>query len=173
LAGDQPGLDFLGFHIRQSRVGQQHSGKGPGGQQRLGYKTLITPAKASTKEHLAELGRVIRAGQNWPQAALIHALNPKIRGWANYYRTWVSQATFSRWDRLTWEKLRSWARRRHPPKAARWGAARYWHRRESRQVFATPITRPSQASLASHSDTASLRHAKVTGARSPYDGDWV
>jgi len=173
LAGDQPGLDFLGFHIRQYRVGTHQSGKGPGGHQRLGYKTLITPAKANIKDHLAELGRVIRAGQNWPQAALIHELNPKIRGWANYYRTWVSQATFSRLDRLTWEKLRSWARRRHPNKAARWVAERYWHRRESRRVFATPATRPSQAYLAAHSDTSSLRHAKVTGARSPYDGDWV
>jgi RNA-directed DNA polymerase len=173
LAGDQPGLDFLGFHIRQYRVGKHQSGKGPGGYQRLGYKTLITPATANIKEHLAELGRVIRAGQNWPQAALIHALNPKIRGWANYYRTWGSQATFSRLDRLMWEKLRSWARRRHPNKAARWVAGRYWHRRASRQGFATPATRPSQAYLASHSDTASLRHAKVTGARSPYDGDGV
>jgi RNA-directed DNA polymerase len=96
LAGDQPGLDFLGFHIRQYRVGKPHSGKGPGGHQRLGYKTLITPAKANIKDHLAELGRVIRAGQNWPQAALSHELNPTIRGWANYYRTGVSQATFSR-----------------------------------------------------------------------------
>jgi RNA-directed DNA polymerase len=172
LAGDQPGLDFLGFSIRQYRVGKHQSGKGPGGHQRLGYKTLITPAKASVKDHLAELGRVIRAGQNWPQAALIHELNPKIRGWANYYRTWVSQAAFSRLDRLTWVKLRSWARRRHPNKAARWVADRYWHRRESRQVFATPATRPSQAYLASHSDTSSLRHTKVTGTRSPYDGDW-
>ena len=42
-----------------------------------------------------------------------------------------------------------------------------------RRVFATPATRPSQAYLVSHCDTASLRHAKVAGNRSPYDGDWV
>ena len=29
LAGDQPGMDFLGFHIRQYRVGKHQSGKGP------------------------------------------------------------------------------------------------------------------------------------------------
>ncbi len=173
LEGDQPGLDFLGFHIRQSRVGKHQSGRGPRGRQSLGYKTLITPAKTNIKEHLAELGRVIRVGQNWPQAALIHKLNPTIRGWANDDRTWVCQATFGRLDRLTWVKLRSWARRRHPNKSARWVANRYWHRQESCQVFATPPTRPSQTSLASHSDTASLRHAKIAGNRSPYDGDWV
>lgn len=173
LEGDQPGGNFLGFHIRQYRVGKHQSGKGPGGHQRLGYKTLITPAKANIKEHLAELGRIIRAGQNWPQAALIHKLNPTIRGWANYHRTWVSQATFGRLDRLTWVKLRAWARRRYPNKSARWVTDRYWPRQDSRRRFATPVTRPSQAYLASHCDTASLRHAKVTGHRSPYDGDWV
>jgi RNA-directed DNA polymerase len=173
LEGDQPGGDFLGFNIRQYRVGKHQSGKGPGGRQRLGYKTLIKPAKANIKEHLAELGRIIRLGQNWPQAALIHKLNPTIRGWANYYRTWVSQATFSRLDHLTWVKLRSWARRRHPNKSAGWVADRYWPRRESRRVFATPATRQSQAYLTSHSDVSSLHHAKVAGNRSPYDGDGV
>jgi len=101
LEGDQPGVDFLGFAIQQYRMGKHQSGKGPGGYQRLGYKTLMTPAKANMKEHLAELGRVIRTGQNWPQATLIYKLNPKIRGRVNYYRTWVSQATFGRLDRLT------------------------------------------------------------------------
>src|SRR5262249_36775015 len=36
LEGDQPGMDFLGFHIRQYRVGKHQSGKGPRGVQRLG-----------------------------------------------------------------------------------------------------------------------------------------
>jgi RNA-directed DNA polymerase len=96
LEGEQPGVDFLGFHIRQSRVGKHQSGKGPRGHQRLGFKTLITPAKANVKAHLAELGRIIRAARAW------------------------SQAAFSRLDHLTWVKLRHWARRRHPNTSARW-----------------------------------------------------
>ena len=36
LDGDQPGFDFLGFHIRQYRVGNHQSGKRPHGHQRLG-----------------------------------------------------------------------------------------------------------------------------------------
>ena len=39
LEGDQPGVEFLGFHIRQYRVGKHQSGKGPRGGKRLGYKT--------------------------------------------------------------------------------------------------------------------------------------
>ena len=173
LAGDQLGGDFLGCTIRQSRVGKHQSGKGPGGDQRLGYTTLMTPAKATMQEQLAELGRVMRAGQHWPQAALLHKLNPTRRGWANDYRPWVSQATCGRVDRLPWVKRRSWARRRHPNTAARWGADRYGHRRASRQVCAPPATRPSQAYLASPTDTSRLRHAQVTGHRSPDEGDWV
>ncbi len=173
LEGDQPGMDCLGFHIRQYRVGIHQSGKRPRSHQRLGFKTLITPAKTNVKAHLAELGRIIRSGRAWPQAALIRQLNPKIRGWANYYRTWVSQATFSRVDHLTWVKLRHWARRRHPNASAGWVYDRYWPRRDSRRVFATPATPQGQVYLTSHREVPSLWHAKVAGNRSPYDGDWV
>jgi RNA-directed DNA polymerase len=172
LEGDQPGMDCLGFHIRQYRVGPRQSGKGPRGHQRLGFKTLITPAKANVKAHLAELGRIMRSRRAWPQAALIRQLNPKIRGWANYYRTWMSQAAFSRLDHLTWVKLRHWARRRHPNASAGWVYDRYWPRRDARRVFATPATPQGQVSLTSHSEVPRLWHAKVAGHRSPYDGDW-
>jgi RNA-directed DNA polymerase len=173
LEGDQPGMDFLGCHMRQYRVGTHQSGKGPRGHQRLGFKTLITPAKVNVKTHLAELGRIIRSSRAWPQAALIRQLNPQIRGWANYYRTWVSQATFRRVDHLTWVKLRHWARRRHPNASAGWVYDRYWPRRDSRRVFATPATSEGQVDLTSHREVPSLWHAKVAGNRSPYDGDWV
>ena len=67
LEGDQPGMDVLGFHIRQYRVGTHQSGKGPRGHQRLGFNTLITPAKANVKAHLAELGRIIAAVGHGPK----------------------------------------------------------------------------------------------------------
>ncbi|MDH3603209.1 MAG: reverse transcriptase domain-containing protein [Candidatus Tectomicrobia bacterium] len=117
LEGDQTGFVFLGFDIRQYRVGKHQSGKGPGGHGRLGYKTLIKPAKANVKDHLAELGRIIKSGKALPQGLLIRQLNPKIRGWATYYRHVVSQAVYNRLDHLTWVKLRHWARWRHPRKS--------------------------------------------------------
>ena len=124
------------------------------------------------RQRLAELGRIIRQGQDWPQAAVIRKLNPKIRGWANYYRTWVSQATFSRLDHLIWVKLRRWAYRRHPHTSATWIHNRYWRRRDARDVFATPATPDGQVWLTNHNEIPSLFHAKVAGNRSPYDGDW-
>jgi RNA-directed DNA polymerase len=71
LEGDQPGFEFLGFHICQYRVGKYHSGKGPGGH-RLGYKTLIKPAKANIQEHLTALGRIIRRSKALPQDEVIN-----------------------------------------------------------------------------------------------------
>jgi RNA-directed DNA polymerase len=173
LEGEQPGFTFLGFDIRQYRVGKHQSGKGPGGSGRLGYKTLIKPAKANVTDHLAELGRIIKRGRALPQGLLIRQLNPTIRGWATYYRTGVSQAPYHRLDHFTWIKLRSWARWRHPHKSIGWVTRRYWHRLGARLTFVPSATDPEAASLRAHSDVTITRHVKVQGNRSPYDGDWV
>jgi RNA-directed DNA polymerase len=172
LEGDQPGFEFLGFHIRQYWVGKYHTGKGPGGH-RLGYKTLIKPAKANIQEHLTALGQIIRRSKALPQDEVINQLNPKIRGWANYYRIGVSQAVYARLDHLTWVKLRRWAHRRHPTKSMGWARERYWHRVGTRRAFATTPRRPEAVYLHTHQEVAITRHVKVTGNRSPYDGDWV
>jgi RNA-directed DNA polymerase len=172
LEGDQPGFDFLGFHIRQYRVGKYQSGKDSKGR-RPGYKTLIKPAKANIQEHLSGLGQIIRRGKALSQGELIRQLNPKIRGWANYYRTSVSQAVYTRLDYLIWEKLRAWSRRRHSRKSIGWVMKRYWHRLDTRWAFATSPTRPEAVHLHTHREVAITRHVKVMGNRSPYDGDWV
>jgi len=172
LEGDQPGFDFLGFHIRQYRMSKHHSGYHPSGR-RLGFKTLIKPAKANIQAHLAELGRIIQRSKARPQRTLIRQLNPLIRGWASYYRTCVSQAVYGRLDHLLWEKLRRWAYRRHPMQSVAWALKRYWHQRETRLAFATPATDPDTVALRTHSEVAITRHIKVRGNRSPYDGDWV
>jgi RNA-directed DNA polymerase len=67
LEGDQPGVDFLGFTIRQYRVGKHQSGKGPGGYQRLGYKTLMTPAKANIRDILRSWVESFGQGKTGPK----------------------------------------------------------------------------------------------------------
>jgi RNA-directed DNA polymerase len=146
LEGERPGFDFLGFHIRQYRVGKQQTGKAPKGR-RLGYKTWIKPAKANIEAHLSELRQIIRLSKARSQGELIRQLNPKIRGWANYYRTSVSQAVYRRLDYLLWEKLRAWSRRRHPGKSMGWVTKRYWHWSGPRWTFATSPTGPEAVNL--------------------------
>jgi RNA-directed DNA polymerase len=90
------GFDFLGFTVRQFRVGKHHSGRnGPG--RPLGFKTLIKPSKRKVKAHHARLKGMIRVLRTATQEALVAKLNPVIRGWTNYYRTVVSKAAFQSW----------------------------------------------------------------------------
>jgi len=159
------GFDFLGFTVRQFRVGKHHSGKN--GQCRLlGFKTLIKPSKRKATAHHDRLREQIRVMRTAPQKELIAHLNPMIRGWANFYRTVVSKAAFSKLDDRMYSALRYWARRRHPNQSARWIAARYW--RLPRWDFGT-----KDLVLARHAATRIVRHAKIPGRKTPFDGDWL
>jgi RNA-directed DNA polymerase len=115
---EEPGFDFLGFTIQQFPVGKYHS--------KQGFKTIITPSKQKQKVHYDQIASVIEAHKAAPQAALISRLNPIIRGWANYYATVVSKVAYSDIDDLTYQKLRAWAKRRHPRKNGEWVSKKYW-----------------------------------------------
>jgi RNA-directed DNA polymerase len=159
--GEHPGLTFLGLDIRQYRGGKPQSGKGPRGHGRLGYTTLSTPAKAKGQDHLAERGRIIKRGRALPQGLVIRQRTPTIQGWANYYRTGVSQAVSPRRNHLPWITLRSGARWRHPCKALGWVTRRSWQRLGARLPFATAAPDPSAARLRAHSAVRMTRPVNV------------
>jgi RNA-directed DNA polymerase len=124
--GMKPGFNFLGFNIRQFPVGKYQSGKNTNAKV-LGFKTIITPSKEKKKVHYEKITSIIDAHKSAPQEALIKNLNPIIRGWANYYATVVSKVAYSELDKLIYQKLNTWAKRRHPKKSGGWVAKRYWH----------------------------------------------
>jgi len=163
-AAGRAGFDFLGFEVRQYRVGYHRSGA-----LRLGFKTIIKPSKPARKRHDAALAEAVRRHRGAPQAALIGALNPLIRGWARYYAGVASKAAFAHLDHGLYHKLFRWGRRRHPRKSAAWVAGRYWHTRgRNRWVFGVadgPV-------LAAHARTPIRRHVPVRRDASPYDGNW-
>ncbi len=163
---EKPGFDFLGFTIQQFPVGKYHS--------KQGFKTIITPSKKKQKVHYDQLASVIEAHNAAPQAALISHLNPIIRGWANYYATVVSKVAYSDIDDLMYQKLRAWAKRRHPKKNGEWVSKRYWHSiKGDNWVFATREEGTNPIRLLDHVDTPIVRHVKVKGESSPYDGNLV
>lgn len=163
---EKPGFDFLGFTIQQFPVGKYHS--------KQGFKTIITPSKHKQKVHYDQIASVIEAHKAAPQAALISRLNPIIRGWANYYATVVSKVAYSDIDDLTYQKLSSWAKRRHPKKNGEWVSKRYWHSiGNDNWVFATRKSGSTPLRLLNHADTPIVRHVKVKGESSPYDGNLV
>lgn len=158
------GFDFLGFEVRQFRVGYHRSGK-----LRLGFKTLIKPSRSAQRRHDAALAETVRRHRGAPQAALIGALNPRIRGWAGYYAGAVSKAIFRRLDHSLYLKLFRWGRRRHSGKSVAWITRRYWHTRgRNRWVFGVT----DGPRLVAHARTPIRRHVLVRGDASPYDGNW-
>jgi RNA-directed DNA polymerase len=165
----QVGFDFLGCTVRQFPVGRTHSGKRPDGQL-LGFKTYITPSKAAVQRHVQTLGDLIRKHRTVAQDDLIAMLNPRIQGWANYYRSVVASAAFAACESHLYHQLRSWCCRRHPTKARRWIVAKYWRPDATRRWN---FTSPSGATLRRHTQTAIRRYVKVRKAASFFDGNLV
>lgn len=161
----QVGFDFLGFRVRQRRVGQYQSGKNTRGRP-LGFKTLITPSKDKVMRHYRQIAATVRGMKCRSQKDVITRLNPIIRGWCNYYRSVVSSQTFRKLDDRVFRLLWSWAKRRHHGKGRAWIVRRYWRDDGN---FGTATSR----ALVKHTSTRLVRHNKVQGSRSPFDGDWA
>ena len=170
--GNPPGFDFLGFNIRQFPVGKYHSGKNNG--KLLGFKTLITPSREKQKIHYEQVANTIYAHRTATQEALIGKLNPIIKGWASYYSTVVSKETHSQQDHLMFQKLKAWAKRRHPKKSIQWIIKKYWKSIDGNNwAFANTDEGNHLMRLRTHSETPIVRHVKVQGEASPYDGNLV
>jgi RNA-directed DNA polymerase len=166
------GFNFLGFTIRQFPQGRNHCGKNTHGH-KLGFKTFIKPSKAKIKAHLQKIGDIIRSHKSSPQIALIQELNPVIRGWTNYYSNVVSKVTFGYCDAIMYQQLRRWAQRRHPKKNKSWVVNKYWHSQDNRNwVFSTRKGEKSYT-LRTHKETPIVRHIKVKGEASPFDGNLI
>jgi len=166
------GFDFLGFTIRQFHTGKHQSGKNSQ-RQILGFKTIIKPSKQKIKQHIKKLGEVIRAHKSAPQVALIKKLNPIIRGWSNYYSSVCSKEEYSYCDYILYQQLKRWAERRHPKKSKTWVANKYWHTDGDRKwAFGVKYKEGNNFfGLLEHAKTTIVRHVKVKGEVSPYDGN--
>ena len=96
------GLDFLGWRI------QRHYRRGSG--KRFVY---TYPAKKALLGVTANVKTVCRMSTNRPLAALIHQLNPVLRGWCAHFRPGVSSATFAYLRKVVWRLVMHWLRRKH------------------------------------------------------------
>jgi RNA-directed DNA polymerase len=169
---EKPGFDFLGFNVRQHSVGKYNSGLNTK-KEILGFKTIITPSKKAVKNHYEQVSNTIKKNLPTPQLELISKLNPIIRGWCNYYSTVVSKETFNKISSQIYHRLFRWAKRRHPNKTGKWIAKKYWHTIGGNNwEFAVKMDDKS-IKLYKHPETPIVRHVKVKGNASPFDGNWV
>jgi RNA-directed DNA polymerase len=170
--GQDVGFKFLGFNVKQIPVGKYKTGHCK--DKPLGFKTLIKPSKEKIKVHYDRIADVIDQHKAAPQAALITHLNPIIKGWANYYSIVISKETFSALNHMVYLKLKSWAKSRHPNKTGYWITNKYWQTiGGDNWVFATRQEGENPLRLLKHSATKIVRHVKVKGDASPYDGNLV
>ena len=169
---ERAGFNFLGFHIQQYKTGKYTSGKVKGKLQ--GFKTIITPSKESQKKHYQKVAEVIEKYQGLSQAALIKRLNPIIRGWCNYFSTVVSQKIFGKIWHLIVFKLLKWGIKRHRNKGRKWVTTKYFSTvGGDKWTFAVKQGNQILIRLIQHSETPIVRHVKVKGDSSPYDGNLI
>lgn len=158
------GFDFLGFHIRQYPVGKYHTARTANGKA-LGFKTIIKPSEEAIKRHVHTLGDMVNRHKPAPQGALIQHLNPLIAGWSNYYSTVCSSEVFGKMDHLLTLRLLAWAYSRHTNKGKAWAIKKYWRKGWNFTDGGNWLHK--------HRDTHIIRHVKVAGQHSPFDGDWI
>jgi RNA-directed DNA polymerase len=117
---------------------------------------------------------VIDKHKGQSQAVLTAKLNPIIRGWCNYFSIGASSKVFSRLQHLILWKLFKWGVKRHRNKGRKWVKSKYFRKiGDDNWTFATPREGSNPMVLMKHSHTAIVRHIKVKGDISPFDGDLI
>ncbi|TVQ43719.1 MAG: group II intron reverse transcriptase/maturase [Gloeocapsa sp. DLM2.Bin57] len=158
IAHIDEGFDFLGFNLRH-----------------YGGKLLIKPMKQKVLEFCKKVGKTINSMKAATQEDLIKAINPLLRGFANYYRGVISKETFSYIDYRVYKYLWNWCKRKHLKRRLKWVKNKYFHfykgdswtfmcrgagRREGDEKLIV---------LYKLASTPIMRHVKVKGDASPDD----
>lgn len=175
LNEQKPGFNFLGFEIRQHKVGQDRGGKFPSLFQHKkcqNYKTMIRPSKESVRKHYNDLKNGLKRRINQSVDTVIAFLNPRIKGWSNYYRYVVSSQVFRQIDDWLYHRYWRWCKRKHPNRGVKYLKRKYFEYGKNGNWVLTSKEKDELFYVMSHRDTAISRHIKVQQDKSPYDGDW-
>ena len=154
------GFDFLGHTLRK------YNGS-----------LLTKPSKGNIKAFLMEIRTIIRSSQSRKAEDLIKWLNPKIIGWANFFRFVGASRTFSYVDKEIYEALQLWMKRRHPNRRKIWRNKKYFRKSGFRNwQFSAKVKgkggSPKHIDLANAKSIRIKRYLKIQGAASPYDPDF-
>lgn len=155
------GFDFLGATVRHYAAPLTS---------RCGWKLLITPSRASILTLRSKLKAIWQKLSGQPPRLLLAQLNPLIRGWATYFRAWVSSEVFGTLDR--WMRTRQWryVKRRHPNQSNAWCWRAYWGKfNRERQDYGVFGDHSSGMYLLQFSWFTIQRHVLVKGTASRDD----
>jgi len=153
------GFDFLGFNIRHYRTRAKKKGK----------VFLNKPSKDSIRSFRQQMTIEWKKGLTWNTEELIGNLNPKIKGWCQYFRIGVSKETYSTLDHWMFIRQKRFVERRHPNKYWWWRKKQYWGKIQGRNDFWVFMAknRGKTCYLWKLSWTPIKRHIMVKGNASP------
>jgi len=154
------GFDFLGHTVRYYRG-----------------KLLVTPAKSKIKSLRQKIKQQVQSALALTQEALLHQLNPLLRGWANYYRNGAAKRTFSDVDDYVFHTLWRWATKRHPGKSTAWKRRKYFSAAKPSRLFSVQTYGQDGEhrvlKVYRLASTSIERHIRVRGAANPYDPRYI
>ncbi|MCE3239001.1 MAG: ltrA 3 [Gammaproteobacteria bacterium] len=151
------GFDFRGMNVRK-----------------YNDKLIIQPAKSSVKRFLVDIRKTIKSNATAKPGNLIKQLNPKIRGWSNYYRHVCAKDTFTYVDHNIYQALWRWAVRRHPNKSATWIKDKYYRTEGNQRWVFYDKVKDKQGQIANldlikASKTPIKRHIKIQAEATPFN----
>jgi len=126
------------------------------------------------KNFLENIRETIKSNPTAKTENLISQLNPRVRGWANYFRHVCAKETFTHVDSRIFRLMWQWIRRRHPEKSALWLKKKYFRNQENRNwIFSTMIQskdgQKRNLDLFKANSVAIKRHIKIRAEATPFD----
>lgn len=116
----EEGFDYLGFNISRKKFNA-----------RLNQKTdqksvlIIKPSQKSITSFVTKMKDIIQT--NNQMVVLIKELNPLIRGWANYFSSYliILKLFFIKLGNIFWGTMMAWVKRKHPVGSQRRNVSKY------------------------------------------------
>jgi len=142
----------------------------------------VEPTKDKVKKHWRDLSDTIWKLKDASADVLIGVIQPKITGWANYYKAAHSSEAFNRLDHLLYRRLTQWTKRKHSKRGIRWINEKYFgiKRKGKSKEYTHSIIGGKKwvfrgehrhiKAYAKHKERIGS-HARVGFDRSYYDGD--
>lgn len=83
-------------------------------------RLFVHPSRAAIKSFKSRIKRLLKQTQNVSAYRLIALLNPKIRGWVNYYSFSNAHGVLRLLRNWLYNRVTIWARRKHPKNSRTW-----------------------------------------------------
>jgi RNA-directed DNA polymerase len=153
----EDGFNFLGFNVRHYQG-----------------RCLVKPEMDKVFAFLRRIREWLNCHKQETPDVVILKLNPILRGWAQYYRNFVSSRTFSYVNHRITKMLWFWCKRRHPNKGRKWVKRKYFAVLDGRDWQFVAKSQDSAGKpviyhLFNVNKMPIKRHIKVRGAVSPDD----